>query len=46
MEWNEEGKTSWFTSVKKKGEAFSTPIDLVVNSEILFSKRLNESIEQ
>ena len=39
-------KTSWFTSVKKIGEALSTPIDLLVNSKVLLNKRLNESIEQ
>ena len=46
MELNEEGKTSWFTSVKKIGEALGTPIDLLVNSKVLLNKRLNESIEQ
>ena len=46
VELNEEGKTSWFTSVKKIGEALSTPIDLLVNSKVLLNKRLNESIEQ
>ena len=46
MELYEEGKTSWFTSVKKIGEALSTPIDLLVNSKVLLNKRLNESIEQ
>ena len=39
-------KTSWFTSVKKIGEALSTPIDLLVNSKVLLNKRLNESIER
>ena len=28
MELNVEGKTSWFTSVKKIGEALSTPIKI------------------
>ena len=28
VELKEEGETSWFTSVKKIGEALSTPIDL------------------
>ena len=46
VELNEEGKTSWFTSVKKIGEALNTPIDLLVNSKVLLNKRLNESIEQ
>ena len=46
MELYEEGKTSWFTSVKKIGEALSTPTDLLVNSKVLLNKRLNESIEQ
>ena len=46
MELNEEGKTSWFTSIKKIGETLSTPIDLLVNSEVLLNRRLNESIEQ
>ena len=46
VELNEEGKTSWFTSVKKTGEALSTPIDLFVNSKVLLNKRLNESFEQ
>ena len=46
MELNEEGKTSWFTSVKKIGEALCTPIDLLVNSKVLLNKRLNESIER
>ena len=44
--WPEEGKTSWFTRVKKIGEALSTPIDLLVNSKVLLNKRINESIEQ
>ena len=39
MELNEEGKTSWFTSI-------STPIDLFIKSKVLLNKRLNESIEQ
>ena len=46
MELNEEGKTSWFTSVRKIGEALSTLINLLVNSKVLLNKRLNESIEQ
>ena len=46
MELNEEGKTSWFTSIIKIGEALSTPIDLLVKSKVLLNKRLNESIEQ
>ena len=46
VELNERGKTSWFTSVKKIGEALNTPIDLLVNSKVLLNKRLNESIEQ
>ena len=46
MELNEEGKTWWFISVKKIGEALSNPIDLLVNSKVLLNKRLNESIEQ
>ena len=46
VELNEEGKTSWFTSVKKIGEALCTPIDLLVNSKVLLNKRLNESIER
>ena len=47
VELNMEGKTSWFTSsVKKIGEALSTPTDLLVNSKVLLKKRLNESIEQ
>ena len=46
MQLYEEGKTSWFTSVKKIGEALSTPTDLLVNSKVLLKKRLNESIEQ
>ena len=46
VELNEEGKTSWFTSVKKIAEALGTPIDLLVNSKVLLNKRLNESIEQ
>ena len=45
-ELNEECKTSWFTIVKKTGEALSTPNDLSVNSKVLLNKRLNESIEQ
>ena len=40
MELNEEGKTWWFISVKKIGEALSTPIDLLVNSKVLLNKRL------
>ena len=43
-ELNEEGKTSWFTSVKKIGEALSTPIDLLVKSKVSLNKGLNESI--
>ena len=35
---NEEG-----TSVKKIGEALSTPNDLLVNSKVLLNKTLNES---
>ena len=46
VELNEEGKTSWFISVKKIGEALNTPIDLLVNSKVLLNKSLNESIEQ
>ena len=46
MELNEEGTTSWFTSIKKIGEALSTPTDLLTNSKLLLNKRLNESIEQ
>ena len=46
VELNEEGKTSWFTSVEKIGEALCTPIDLLVNSKVLLNKRLNESIER
>ena len=46
VELNEEGKTSWFTSVKKIAEALGTPIDLLVNSKVLLNKRLNESIER
>ena len=46
MELNEEGKTSWFTSVTKIGEALCTPIDFLVNSKVLLNKRLNESIER
>ena len=46
MELNEEDKTSWFTSVKKIGEALSSPNDILVNSNLLLNKRLNESIEQ
>ena len=42
MESNEEGKTSWFTSIKKIGEALSAPIDLLVNSKVYL--RLNEPI--
>ena len=42
VELNEEDKTSWFTSVKKIGEALSTPIDLLVNSKVLLNKRLND----
>ena len=34
------------TSVKKIGEALSTPTDPLVNSKVLLNKRLNESIEQ
>ena len=37
-ELNEEGKTLWLTSVKKKGEALNTPIDLLVNSKIKLLK--------
>ena len=46
MELNEDGKTSWFISIKKIGEALSTTIDLLINSKVLLNKRLNESIEQ
>ena len=46
MELNEDGKTSWFVSIKKIGEALSTTIDLLINSKVLLNKRLNESIEQ
>ena len=46
MELNEEDKTSWFTSVKKIGEALSSPNDILVNSKLLLNMRLNESIEQ
>ena len=42
MELNEEDKTSWFTSIKKIGEALNTPIDLLVNSKVLLNKRPNE----
>ena len=45
MELNEEDKTSWFTSIKKI-EALSTPIDLLINSNVLLNKRLSESTEQ
>ena len=38
VELNEEG-----TSVKKIGEALSTPNDLLVNSKVLLNKTLNES---
>ena len=34
MKLNEEGKTSWFTSIKKIGETLSTPTDLLVNSKV------------
>ena len=46
IELKEGGKTLWFTSIKKIGEALSTPIELLVNSRVLLNKRLNESIEQ
>ena len=46
LELNEEGKTSWFSSIKKIGEALITSIYLLVNSKVLLNKRLNESIEQ
>ena len=46
MGLNEEGKTSWFTSIKKIDAALSTPIGILVNSKVLLNKRLNESIEQ
>ena len=46
MELNEDGKPSWFISIKKIGEALSTTIDLLINSKVLLNKRLNESIEQ
>ena len=46
MELNEEDKTSWFTSVKKIGEALSSPNDILVNSKLLLNNRLNESIAQ
>ena len=40
VELNEEGKTSWFTSsVKKIGEALSTPTDILVNSKVLQGKK-------
>ena len=35
MELSEEGKTSWFTSVKKTGETLSTPVDLLENSKVI-----------
>ena len=38
VELNEEG-----TSVKKIGEALSTPNDLLINSKVLLNKRLNKS---
>ena len=38
VELNEEG-----TSVKKIGEALSTPNDLLINSNVLLNKRLNKS---
>ena len=34
MKLNEEGKTSWFTSIKKIGETLSTPTDLSANSKV------------
>ena len=46
MELNEEGETSWFTSLKKIGEVLRTPIDLLLNSKVLLNKRLYEFIEQ
>ena len=46
MGLNEEGKTSWFTSIKKIDAALSTPIGILVNSKVLLNKRLNECIEQ
>ena len=46
MELNEEGKTSWFTIIKKIGEALSTPTDFIVNSKVLLDNRLIKSIEQ
>ena len=33
MELHKEGKTSWFTSIKKIGEALSAPIDLLVTQK-------------
>ena len=46
LELNEEDKTSWFTSIKKIGEALNTPIDLLVNSKVLLNKRPRESNEK
>ena len=41
MGLNEEGKTSWFTSIEKIDAALSTPISILVNSKVLLNKRLN-----